>query len=77
MMLEIKAAYSWTRNLLRMAGDAEDVSLEEMSTSVERGRGYARGVRVMIEGPYGKYWILVVGGGADTATLKAVQDILF
>jgi predicted ferric reductase len=55
MMLQIKAVRSGTRNLLRMAGDAGDINLKEMSTSVEHGRGSARGVRVIVEGPYGKY----------------------
>jgi predicted ferric reductase len=55
MMLQIKALGSWSRNLLRMAEDVDNVRLKGMSTSAERGRGSAREVRVIIEGPYGNY----------------------
>jgi ferric-chelate reductase len=55
MMLPIKALGSWTRNLLRMAGDADDARPEPMFTDPERGRGPAREVRVIVEGPYSKY----------------------
>jgi len=55
MMLPIKAMGSWTRNLLRMAGEADDARPEPMYTDLEHGRGPARGVRVIIEGPYSKY----------------------
>ncbi len=54
-MLPIKAMGSWTRNLLRMAGEADDARPEPMYTDLEHGRGPARGVRVIIEGPYSKY----------------------
>ena len=60
MMLHIKAVGSWSRNLLRMAEDAEDVRLKGISSSAESGRGAAREVRVIIEGPYGNYWMLLV-----------------
>ncbi len=55
MTLQIKAQGSWTRNLLRMAEDADDVGHKEMSTRVGHGRGSAREVRVIVEGPYGNY----------------------
>jgi len=60
VMLQIKALGSWTRNLLRVAGDVDDARPvkrpEEISTGdVERGRGSAREARVIIEGPYGNY----------------------
>jgi ferric-chelate reductase len=56
MMLQVKALGSWSRKLLRMAEDTDNVvRLKEMSTSAERGRGSAREVRVIIEGPYGNY----------------------
>ena len=55
MMLPIKALGSWTRNLLRMAGDADDARPEPKPTDVEYGRGPAREVRVIIEGPYSEY----------------------
>ena len=55
MMLPIKALGSWTRNLLRMAGDADDARPEPKYTDVEYGRGPAREVRVIIEGPYSEY----------------------
>jgi ferric-chelate reductase len=55
MMLPIKAMGSWTRNLLRLAGEADDARPEPAYTDVERGRGPAREVRVIIEGPYSKY----------------------
>jgi hypothetical protein len=54
MVLPIKAMCSWTRNLLRMAGEADDARPESLYTDVERGRGPAREVRVIIEGPYSK-----------------------
>jgi ferric-chelate reductase len=59
VVLQINALGSWTRNLLRVAGDADNArparSPEQISTdvTVERGRGSAREVRVIIEGPYG------------------------
>ena len=57
VMLQIKALGSWTRNLLRVAGDADNArstgGLEQLSTDVERRRRSAREVHVMIEGPYG------------------------
>ena len=56
MMLPIKTMGSWTRNLLRLAGEADDARPEPVYTDVERGRGPAREVRVIIEGPYSKYW---------------------
>lgn len=79
MMLPIKAMGSWTRNLLRLAGEADDARPEPVYTDLEHGRGPAREVRVIIEGPYSKYSVLAVNGGADTITiiLKAVQDTLF
>jgi ferric-chelate reductase len=59
VMLQIKAFGSWTRNLLRVAGDADNARItgypEKISADVERGRGSAREVRVIIEGPYGDY----------------------
>jgi ferric-chelate reductase len=55
MMLPIKAIGSWTRNLLRLAGEADDARPEPVYTDLERGRGPAREVRVIIEGPYSKY----------------------
>lgn len=55
MMLPIKAMGSWTRNLLRLAGEADDARPEPVYTDPERGRGPAREVRVIIEGPYSKY----------------------
>jgi ferric-chelate reductase len=59
VMLQIKALGSWTRSLLRVAGDADNAPParrpEQISTNVERGRGSAREVRVIIEGPYGNY----------------------
>ncbi len=55
MMLPIKVMGSWTRNLLRLAGEADDARPEPVYTDTERGRGPARGVRVIIEGPYSKY----------------------
>jgi hypothetical protein len=59
MMLQITAFGSWTRNLLRVAGDADNARpagrSEQISTDFERGRRSAREVRVMIEGPYGNY----------------------
>jgi predicted ferric reductase len=59
VVLQIKALGSWTRNLLRVAGDAEEARPprrpEQNSTDVERGRRSAREVRVIIEGPYGNY----------------------
>jgi ferric-chelate reductase len=59
MMLQIKALGSWTRNLLRVAGGADNARParrpEQISTDVERGRRSAREVRVIIEGPYGNY----------------------
>lgn len=54
LMLPIKAMGPWTRNLLRMAGEADDARPEPLYTDVERGRGPAREVRVIIEGPYSK-----------------------
>lgn len=60
MMLQIRALGSWSRYLLRVAEDADDVRLKDMSTSAERGRGSAREVRVIIEGPYGNYLLLLV-----------------
>ena len=56
MTLQIKALGSWSRNLLRMAEDADDIPLKGMSASAERGRGSAREVRVIVEGPYGNYY---------------------
>ena len=56
MTLQIKALGSWSRNLLRMAEDADDIRLKGMSASAERGRGSAREVRVIVEGPYGNYY---------------------
>jgi hypothetical protein len=57
-MLQIKALGSWTRNLLRMAGDVDDARParcpEQISTDVERRRRSACEVRVIIDGPYGK-----------------------
>lgn len=55
MMLQIKALGSWSRNLLRMAEDTDDVGLKEVSTCAGHGRGSAREVRVIVEGPYGNY----------------------
>lgn len=59
VMLQIKAIGSWTRNLLRVASDADNARParypEQISTDVERRRGSAREVRVVIEGPYGNY----------------------
>lgn len=57
MMLQIRARGSWSRYLLRVAGDADDsdVNLKDMSKSAERGRGSALEVRVIVEGPYGNY----------------------
>ena len=75
----MKAMGSWTRNLLRLAGEADDARPEPKYNDPERGRGPAREVRVIVEGPYSKYQVLAVSGGADTITLvlKAVQDTLF
>jgi len=57
LMLQIKASGSWTGNLLRVAGDADNARptrhSDKISTDVECGRGFAREVRVIIEGPYG------------------------
>ena len=69
MMLPIKAMGSWTRNLLRLAGEADDARPVPVYTDVERGRAPAREVRVIIEGPYSKYEVSTVSGGADTITL--------
>jgi ferric-chelate reductase len=59
VMLQIKALGSWTRNLLRVAGDVDDGRParrpEHISTDAEHGRRSAREVRVSIEGPYGKF----------------------
>ena len=64
VMLQIKALGFWTRNLLRAAGDADNARSarrpEQISTDVERGRRPAREVRVIIEGPYGIYLMLLV-----------------
>lgn len=54
MMLIIKAQGSWTRNLLLMSGDAADARPPEKADA-ERGRGPAREVRVIVDGPYSKY----------------------
>ena len=63
-MLQIKALGSWTQNLLRAAGDADNARSarrpEQITTDVERGRRSAREVRVIIEGPYGIYLMLLV-----------------
>jgi ferric-chelate reductase len=55
MMLPIKAKGSWTHNLLRMAGEAADARPVDRSMDTERGRGPAREIRVIIEGPYSKH----------------------
>jgi hypothetical protein len=64
VMLQIKAVGSWTRKLLRVAGDADNARParypEQISTDVERRRGSAREVCVIIEGPYGNCLMLLV-----------------
>ena len=63
VMLQIKALGSWTRNLLRVA-DANNARParrpEYIPTNVEHGRGSPREVRVIIEGPYGNDWMVLV-----------------
>ena len=57
VVLQIKALGSWTCNLLRVAGDADNARParrpEQISIDAERGRRSTREVRVIIEGPYG------------------------
>ena len=83
LMLQIKALGSWSCNLLRVAGDPHNTlparRPEQISTDVERVRGSAREVRVIIEGPYGNYYdrCYLFSGAADTVTLKAVQGTFF
>ena len=66
MMLQIKALGSWTRNLLRVAGNADNTRparrTEQISTDVELERRSAHEVRVIVEGPYGNYHMLLVQG---------------
>jgi hypothetical protein len=66
MMLPVKAQGSWTRNLLRMSGDAADARPKEKITDTERGRTPAREVRVIVEGPYSKYQVSTACDSADT-----------
>lgn len=54
IILSIKAQGSWSRNLLRTS-DAGDARPKERYIDPERGRGPSREVRVIVEGPYGKY----------------------
>jgi ferric-chelate reductase len=54
IILSIKARGSWSRNLLRTS-DADDAHYKERHTDREHGRGPSREVRVIVEGPYGKY----------------------
>jgi ferric-chelate reductase len=61
LMLPIKAKGSWTRNLLRMASGAADARPKGGPMDTERGRGPARKVRMILEGPYSKLWVLVFG----------------
>ncbi|KAI0275847.1 hypothetical protein BGY98DRAFT_935474 [Russula aff. rugulosa BPL654] len=86
MTLQIKALGSWSRNLLRMAEDADDIRLKGMSTSAERGRGSAREVRVIVEGPYGgpgytlytaySGAVLVAGGSGISYVMGVLEDML-
>jgi len=92
VVLQINALGSWTRNLLRVAGDADNArparSPEQISTdvTVERGRGSAREVRVIIEGPYGgpgytlytaySGAVLVAGGSGISYVMSILDDML-
>jgi ferric-chelate reductase len=59
MILPIKADGKWTRTLLRMASVAASAHPDVRSMDTERGRGPAREVRVIIEGPYGKHCVFL------------------
>ncbi|KAI9457618.1 ferric reductase like transmembrane component-domain-containing protein [Lactarius psammicola] len=86
MMLEIKAQGAWTRKLLRMADGASDARPAEKSTDAERGRGPAREVRIIVEGPYSgpgytlytaySGVILVAGGSGISYATSVLDDIL-
>ncbi|KAF8504341.1 hypothetical protein F5888DRAFT_1799059 [Russula emetica] len=86
MMLPIKAMGSWTRNLLRLAGEADDARPEPAYTDLERGRGPAREVRVIIEGPYSgpgytlytaySGAVLVAGGSGISYVMSVLDDML-
>ncbi|KAH9991983.1 hypothetical protein BJV74DRAFT_771842 [Russula compacta] len=86
MMLIIKAQGSWTRNLLLMSGDAADARPPEKFPDAERGRGPAREVRVIVEGPYSgpgytlytaySGAVLVVGGSGISYAMSILDDML-
>ncbi|KAI9451845.1 ferric reductase like transmembrane component-domain-containing protein [Russula earlei] len=86
MMLPVKAQGSWTRGLLRMSGDAADARPEEKFTDIERGRGPAREVRVIVEGPYSgpgytlytaySGALLVAGGSGISYVMSVLDDML-
>ncbi|KAH9026839.1 ferric reductase like transmembrane component-domain-containing protein [Lactarius pseudohatsudake] len=86
MMLEVKAQGAWTRKLLRMADEAADARPAEKSTDTERGRGPAREVRIIVEGPYSgpgytlytaySGVVLVAGGSGISYATSVLDDIL-
>jgi ferric-chelate reductase len=55
MILSVKAQGSWTRKLLRKSAGAADARPKERYCDLERGRGPAREVPIIIDGPYGRY----------------------
>ncbi|KAI9440920.1 hypothetical protein H4582DRAFT_2074709 [Lactarius indigo] len=83
MRLIIKARGQWTRKLLRMAA-AEDAA--EKPTDTELGRKPARGVRIIVEGPYSgpgytlysaySGVVLVAGGSGISYIMGVLDDIL-
>ncbi|KAH9980123.1 hypothetical protein BGW80DRAFT_480803 [Lactifluus volemus] len=85
-MLPIKAKGSWTRNLLRMASGAADARPKGGPMDTERGRGPARKVRIILEGPYSgpgytlytsySGAVLVAGGSGVSYLMSVLDDML-
>ncbi|KAI0251040.1 ferric reductase like transmembrane component-domain-containing protein [Lactifluus subvellereus] len=86
MIIPVKANGSWTRNLLSMASEAADARPGGRSMDTERGRGPAREVRVIVEGPYSgpgytlysaySGAVLVAGGSGISYVMSVLDDML-